>query len=111
MFVTREGLGFVMPDLMVIPRTPRSELTTVAHLVVEVAQTSLPRDREKAVDYAAARVSDYWIVDLEAQSVIVHREAEGAGYGVVTTYAVGEEVVPLVDAPPVSVSALLGLEG
>jgi len=38
-------------------------------LVVEVADTSLPRDRAKAVIYSAAGVSEYWIVNITEQCI------------------------------------------
>ena len=34
-----------------------------AYLVVEVAETSLPADREKAKVYAEGGVEEYWSVD------------------------------------------------
>jgi len=65
--------GFLLPDLSLVARMPRSTLPATAHLVIEVAQTSHARDREKASDYAAAGVPEYWIVDLPGRTVHVHR--------------------------------------
>jgi Uma2 family endonuclease len=42
-------------------------------LVIEVADSSLKLDRDKALDYAAAQVPEYWIVDLNARLVEVYR--------------------------------------
>jgi Uma2 family endonuclease len=101
--------GYVLPDLIVIEPLPRSQQPTTARLVVEIAQTSQARDREKARDYAAADVPDYWIVDLPARSVTVHRRPVADVYEEVVTHADGESLQPLVDgAPLVSVSELLG---
>lgn len=91
--------GYLLPDLMVVERLPRDRQPTTALLVVEVAQTSQARDAEKAVEYAAAGVADYWIVDLERRIVIVHREPGAAGYARTTTHGVGERITPLAGTP------------
>ena len=44
-----------------------------AILVVEVADSSLALDREKAIEYAAAGVPEYWIVDVNRRCVEVYR--------------------------------------
>jgi Uma2 family endonuclease len=101
--------GYLLPDLTLVDRLPRSELPTSAHLVVEVAQTSQARDRDKARDYAAADVPEYWIVDLAARTVEVHRHPLAGTYQELTTFADGASIKPLLaDAPAVDVSALLG---
>ena len=77
--------------------------------VVEVAQTSQVRDHEKARDYAAADVPEYWIVDLLARTVIVHRRPLAGAYQDIASFADGASIKPLLaDAPAVDVSALLG---
>src|SRR5688500_5506338 len=45
-----------------------------ALLVIEVADSSLALDREKAFEYAAARVPEYWIVDVNAKRLEVYRD-------------------------------------
>jgi Uma2 family endonuclease len=45
-----------------------------AELVIEVADSSLESDREKALDYAAAGVPEYWIVDVNARLAEVYRQ-------------------------------------
>jgi hypothetical protein len=101
--------GYLLPDLIVVQPLPRSRQPTSALLVIEVAQTSQDRDREKARDYAAADVPEYWIVDLAARQVDVYRRPVAGAYDEVVTYADGETVSALVDdAPAVEVSALLG---
>lgn len=101
--------GYVLPDLSIVEPLPRSRQPTTALLVVEVAQTSQARDREKARDYAAADVPDYWIVDLAAREVTVHRRPLAGVYAEVTVYADGDLLSPLLaDAPDVAVSDLLG---
>jgi len=111
MLVLDEGGAFVMPDVMLTPKLPRTELATSALLVIEVAQTSHARDQEKAIVYARADVPEYWIVDIATETVVVHRSPSVTGYGMVTAHGVGATVVPLApDAPPVPVGALLGKE-
>jgi len=101
--------GYLLPDLIVVDRLPRSQQPTTALLVVEVAQTSEARDREKARDYAAADVPEYWIVDLRARKVTVHRRPVAGAYDEVVEYLDGESIDPTVEAvPPVAVSELLG---
>ena len=101
--------GYLLPDLLVIDPPPRGTLPATAHLVVEVAQTSQARDAEKARDYAAADVDEYWIVDLSNRSVIVHRHPLAGAYQEIATFADGASIKPLLaDAPAVDVSALLG---
>jgi Uma2 family endonuclease len=101
--------GYVLPDLSIVEPLPRSRQPSTALLVIEVAQTSQARDREKARDYAAADVPDYWIVDLAARKVTVHRRPLAGVYTEVTVYADGDVLIPLLaDAPDVVVSDLLG---
>jgi Uma2 family endonuclease len=78
------------PDLLVAPlgdylNAPPS----TAWLVVEVADSSLARDRAKARLYAAASVTEYWIVNLIDKLVEVHREPTAGGYAHVTSYRRG----------------------
>lgn len=66
-------------------------------LLVEVADTSLPRDRRvKAVLYALHGIPETWIVDVAAGTIEVHREPTNAGrYASVTVHRAGEAVIPL----------------
>lgn len=63
------------PDLAVVPRVDwRDDHPSTASLVVEVAVTSLADDRDvKGPLYAAAGIPEYWLVDVEAEAVVVHR--------------------------------------
>ncbi len=64
------------PDIAVVPPGRyRSAHPDRAYLIVEVAGSSLGKDRQlKAPQYAAAGIPEYWIVDLKARKVIVHRD-------------------------------------
>src|SRR5439155_27355875 len=67
------------PDVVVVPghrRAYRDHPSRTA-LVVEVADTSLKYDTgEKARLYAAAGVTDYWVIDLVILEVIVFRDPQ-----------------------------------
>lgn len=101
--------GYLLPDLLVVESLPRTQQPAHAFLVVEVAQTSQARDREKASAYAAAGVPEYWIVDLVARDLRVHRRPLAGFYEDVVTYGEGESVQCLLaEVPAVAVSDLLG---
>jgi len=57
-----------------------------ARLIVEVAETSLARDRAKARLYASAGVAEYWIVNLAEQLIEVHRGPRADDYATVTRH-------------------------
>jgi len=76
------------PDVAVVPdgdydhQHPRTAL-----LVVEVSVSTPRTDLDvKAAVYAAAGVAEYWVVDIAARVVHVHRAVTAGGYGVVTEY-------------------------
>jgi Uma2 family endonuclease len=76
------------PDLAVVP--PGDYLhdhPSLAFLLIEVADSSLQDDRRiKGPLYAAARVPEYWIVDVAAGVVEVHRDPRPDGYASVTRH-------------------------
>ncbi len=84
------------PDVAVVPLGDyRKEHPARALLVIEVAVTSLNKDRKvKAPLYASSGFAEYWIVDVPAQAVEVHRAADGARYASVTRYALGATLHP-----------------
>jgi Uma2 family endonuclease len=54
---------------------------STANLVIEVADTSLAFDLGlKARLYAAARIPEYWVVDLEQHRLVVHLEPKKGEY-------------------------------
>jgi Uma2 family endonuclease len=72
------------PDAAVIrvPRAARRRTHPTgaeAILVVEVSVSTLALDRRKAGIYAAAGVPVYWLVDVDARRVEVHREPTADG--------------------------------
>ncbi len=101
------GASYFLPDLLVIEPGPRGRLPDIASLVVEVAHTSLPRDHWKAAWYAAAGVPDYWIVDVDRDEVLVHRQPHDDVYASVERFAPGAKISPLIDVAAVDVAELL----
>lgn len=87
------------PDLAVVRGAARDYLASHptgedALLVVEIAMTSQAVDQMKARVYAAAGVPEYWLLDLAARCLHVHRELSASGYAAVTTLREGEIVSP-----------------
>lgn len=61
------------PDLVVVTRTNDWSAPRGAHLVVEVADSSLRKDSiVKAVLYAEAEIPVYWLIDVRHQVVLIH---------------------------------------
>jgi Uma2 family endonuclease len=92
------------PDVAIIPDefSLRIPHPNVALLVVEVSDISIDLDRDKALEYAAAGVPEYWIVDVNARQVEVYRQpvkdsttALGYRYSLQQIAAVGSSIAPL----------------
>ena len=65
-------------------------------LVVEIADSSLNNDRKtRSALYAAAGISEYWIVNLVNSQLEVQRDPSGGGYRCITILTPDEEVTPL----------------
>jgi Uma2 family endonuclease len=64
------------PDLLVctIDAGKRKPHPAEAILIIEVAETSIHHDRDKALEHAARHVPEYWIVDLNDRCVEVYRD-------------------------------------
>jgi Uma2 family endonuclease len=73
------------PDIALLRlETPRTRLPLPEdiHLVIEVSDTTLARDRDvKLALYARDGIKEYWIVNLEQNSLEVYREPDGDRYG------------------------------
>lgn len=93
------------PDVSVLPLGDYdSAHPEVAHLIIEVADSSLRYDRgEKAQLYASCGVPDYWVVNLVERVVEVHRQPGAAGYEHVSTYG-REERLQLLAFPNVELN-------
>lgn len=63
-------------------------------LLIEVADTSLSRDREKVALYAEAGIPEAWIVNLPDGVVEVYRQPEGDRYRERTVVRTGQVIRP-----------------
>ena len=83
------------PDVAVVAGVRgdfRAHKPTTAELVIEGAITSVALDREKALLYAEAGVTEYWIVLGEKKRVEVYRQPVGGIYQDRRTYGHGETI-------------------
>lgn len=101
--------GFFVPDLMVIHPTPRDRHPATGELVVEVSVTTQRHDAWKASRYSGAGVREYWIVDLPARVVRVHRQPGPDGYELIAIHREGERIEAPAGAPVIDVGELLGM--
>lgn len=103
------------PDLTLL--RPRDDFYASAHpgaadvlLAIEGADASLEYDRQVKIPvYARHGVIEAWLLDLEHDVVIVHREPRQDGYAVAQTLRRGEAVTPLMfSEQAIAIDALLG---
>jgi Uma2 family endonuclease len=89
------------PDLVVLARPSRefrSENPKPAdlRLVIEISDTTLDFDLTvKAALYARAGIVEYWVLDIAARRLVVHRDPEGGSYRSVVAYSDEETITPL----------------
>ncbi|QJW95841.1 Uma2 family endonuclease [Frigoriglobus tundricola] len=97
------------PDFSVVREDPsdyttRHPTATDTALVIEIANTSIQRD--KARIYARAGLVCYWIVNLEDRRIEVHTQPSGPGdspaYASVQTFAPGDTVPLVLDGATVA---------
>ena len=89
------------PDIIVLAK-PMGEIMSgnpqpaEIRLVVEISDTSLGFDlTKKAALYARAGIADYWVVDIPARRIVVHRDPRGGLYQSIAVYNDQESVSPL----------------
>jgi Uma2 family endonuclease len=82
------------PDIALIPRVRSArEHPTEAFLIVEVAWSSLRKDRlVKAAIYAENGAREYWVVDLAAEEIEVYTEPRAGRYAAVSRHARGATI-------------------
>ena len=80
------------PDVAVVPFVKYGqEHPKIGWLVVEVANTSLAKDRDvKRALYAQSNVEEYWIVHVPTRTVEVHRNPLNGVYTSIETRRMGE---------------------
>ncbi|NEQ24827.1 MAG: Uma2 family endonuclease [Microcoleus sp. SIO2G3] len=92
------------PDLVLLRR--RTDFYEAGHpqpedilLLVEVADTTVEADRNVKIPlYANSRISEVWLVDLNAQCLEVYRQSFENGYQIIQKYYRGQSVA--IDAFP-----------
>lgn len=94
------------PDVALIDRaTGDDRHPAMAYLVIEVADSSLRKDRTiKAELYAEASIPEYWIVDTVEDVVEVHTHPEAGVYRRIVRRRRGDDI-GLVKFPDISVAA------
>ena len=88
------------PDVALL--RPRADFYTRAHpeahdvyLVIEVADTSVEKDRQvKFPIYARAGIPEAWLLDIVAARLEVHRHSTSDGYQDVRHFQRGQSVAP-----------------
>jgi Uma2 family endonuclease len=98
--------GFLSPDLFVAPFSDPPVRHREALLAIEVTHTTHRRDRQKAGEYARAGVPEYWMVDLVARELVVHRAPVDGAYAEVARHRDGTVDVPA-GGTPLDVGVLL----
>ena len=89
------------PDLAVLRRSGGLSGAWLPHaqdvlLLIEVADTSMERDRHVKIPlYAAAGIAEAWIVDLPGDRIEVHRGPGPNGYHDVRLATRGETITPI----------------
>ena len=92
------------PDLSLLPLGDYfAEHPDRAHLVIEVAESSLSFDRgRKARLYAECAIPEYWVVNLQDRTVEVHRTPKAGQYEQIGTHHKGARL-QLVAFPDVEI--------
>jgi Uma2 family endonuclease len=82
------------PDVAVVPARDYDDAhPSRAYLIIEVADTSLAKDRGvKATLYAQSGVPEYWVVNLQDQLIEVFSDIVQGAYARVTPYRKGETI-------------------
>jgi len=89
------------PDLIVLTRPYWDFLETNPQpsdlrLVVEISHSTLGFDlTQKAGLYARAGIVEYWVLDVDARRIVVHRDPQNGLYRSVKVYNARESVAPL----------------
>ncbi|MEP7051059.1 MAG: Uma2 family endonuclease [Pseudomonadota bacterium] len=82
------------PDLAIVPRGDYSSAhPREAHLIIEVAESSLDIERGKKLRlYAGCNVPEYWIVNLLEHCIEVYTQPSPGAYGHVERYERGQVI-------------------
>jgi len=82
------------PDFTVVRRGDYlDEHPTEAYLMIEVAESSLAKDRGRKLRmYASCGVPEYWVVNLVERCIEVYRDPQGSGYARMDRYERGQSI-------------------
>ncbi len=101
------------PDIVVCSTNPeqletRHPLASEVQLIVEIADSSLLKDSTTKRDlYARSGIPEYWLLDLNARTLTIHRKPQLGVYTLTAIHSEGETVSPLFSpVNPVEVSSL-----
>ena len=89
------------PDFMLLRPRPGGYKSALPQgpdvlLLVEASESSLKRDQHvKLPAYAAAGITDYWIADLDRETLILHRDPHGQSYRDIQTLSAHDTLSPL----------------
>lgn len=109
--------GYSEPEPDFALAWPRDDFYRTAHpgptdvmLVIEVADTTLRYDREvKGPLYARSGIVEYWLVDLNDETVTCYSKPENGGYREVTTHRRQQSLrLPALPGSTILVDNLLG---
>ena len=86
------------PDLVVLTRSfldlvPRPRPEDIA-LVVEISDSTLGFTVKRDL-YARAAIAEYWVVDVNARRIVVHRDPGAGRYGSISTFTEDDRIAPL----------------
>lgn len=84
------------PDIAIVPRTRyRSDHPSRALLVIEVADSTLEKDRQiKARLYAEMAIPEYWVVDVEGEAIEVFTQPSKGRYRKSQKHGRGKTLAP-----------------
>lgn len=82
------------PDFLVAAREDYlDDHPSQAYLVVEVAESSLAKDRGRKLRlYATCQAPEYWVVNLVERCIEVYRDPDGGAYARVERYERGQSI-------------------
>ncbi|MBW4699243.1 MAG: Uma2 family endonuclease [Aphanocapsa lilacina HA4352-LM1] len=89
------------PDIAVVRCEPgeyadRHPAAADGLLLIEVADTTLPKDRnQKALTYARAGIGDYWILDTNKRRAIIFRDPGSEGYASEVNLSASDALSPV----------------
>jgi len=83
------------PDISIVDKDENDYLLnhpTKAHLVIEVANSSLNYDRDKLSMYAKGNIPEVWIINLIKMEVEVYKNPTSTSYEKLTIYNKDEQI-------------------